>query len=129
VFITILLAARGRQRAAQAPVWTCGQQLVPALRWTSAGFTKPLRLSLEALLRPHRAVKLDSENGVPQRLTYDGHVPHLFDTKVYRPLVRWALANAARARRLQSGSVRTYMAYLLALVLVLLAAVRLGLFG
>jgi hydrogenase-4 component B len=66
---------------------------------------------------------------VPQRLTYDGHVPHLFDTKVYRPLVRWALANAARARRLQSGSVRTYMAYLLALVLVLLAAVKLGLFG
>jgi hydrogenase-4 component B len=129
LFVTVLLAARGRPRTAAAPVWACGQRLTPALWWTSAGFTKPLRLSLETLLRPHRTVKLSSENGVPQRLTYDGHVPHLFDTKVYRPIVRWALSNAARARRLQSGSVRTYMVYLLALVLVLLAAVKVGLLG
>src|SRR5680860_1303438 len=109
LFVTILLAARGGRRATPSPVWACGQRLEPALWWTSAGFTKPLRLSLEALLRPHRSVKLSSAHGVPQRLTYDGHVPHLFDTKIYRPLVRWGLANAARVRRLQSGSVRTYM--------------------
>jgi hydrogenase-4 component B len=129
LFVTILLAARGRRRPTPSAVWACGQRPDPALWWTSAGFTKPLRLSLEALLRPHRTVKLDSENGVPQRLTYDGHVPHLFDTKVYRPVARWALANAARARRLQSGSVRTYTVYLLALVLVLLAAVKSGVLG
>ena len=42
----------GRERAAPAPTWACGQRVEPALRWTSAGFTKPLRLVLEARAAP-----------------------------------------------------------------------------
>ena len=45
----------GRARAAaprRRPAWACGQLVEPALAWTSAGFTKPLRLFLEAVLRP-----------------------------------------------------------------------------
>ena len=119
--VAVLAVARGRRRAQAAPVWACGQRVEPALLWTSAGFTKPLRLVLEAVLRPERAVGLTELNGVPQRLTYRGSVPHLFDTLLYRPAVRSALAVAAFARRLQSGSLRAYMAYLLALVIVVLA--------
>jgi hydrogenase-4 component B len=48
----LLVRLRGSRRAAPAPTWACGQPLAPALHWTSAGFTKPLRLVLEALLRP-----------------------------------------------------------------------------
>ena len=121
VLVGVLAVARGRRRAPAAPVWACGQRVEPALLWTSAGFTKPLRLVLEAVLRPERTVTLTEVNGVPQRLTYRGAVPHLFDTLLYRPVVRWALALAAIARRLQSGSLRAYMAYLLALVIVVLA--------
>ncbi len=120
--VALLVLMRGKRRAATAPVWTCGQRVEPALNWTSAGFTKPLRLVLEAVLRPERTVTLERENGVVQRLTYSGSVPHLFDTKLYRPVVRWALAAASYARRLQSGSIRAYMAYLLLLVIVALAA-------
>ena len=36
--------------------WACGQLVEPALDWTSAGFTKPLRLVLEAVLRPEREI-------------------------------------------------------------------------
>ncbi len=56
-------------------------------------------------------------------------MPHLIDDRVYRPLVRLSLASAGHARRLQSGSLGTYVVYLIALVLVLLAAARLGLIG
>jgi hydrogenase-4 component B len=119
--VAVLALARGRRRAAVAPVWTCGQRVEPPLLWTSAGFTKPLRLVLEAVLRPERTVDLTETNGVVQRLTYRGSVPHLFDTLLYRPALRWALAGAAYARRLQSGSLRVYMAYLLALVIGVLA--------
>jgi hypothetical protein len=48
---------------------------------------------------------------------------------VYRPLLRGTLFAAAQARRLQTGRLGTYVAYLIALVLVLLAAAKAGVIG
>jgi hypothetical protein len=101
----------------------------PELGWTSAGFTKPLRLVLEGALRPQRDITASVRGGVLQEVRYEGHVPHLFDTAIYRPVTRVGLAAARHARRLQSGSLTAYVAYLVALVLLLLTAVRTGLIG
>ena len=128
-FTAAFVLLRGLRSAAPAPTWACGQLVEPALNWTSAGFTKPLRLVLEAVLRPQREVTVRSEGGVLQEVGYSGHVPHLVDEHVYRPLTQVSLAAAAQARRLQSGSLGTYVAYLIGLVVVLLAAARLGLIG
>ena len=124
-----LVLLRGKRSAATAPSWACGQRLESALLWTSAGFTKPLRLVLEAVLRPHREIAVRSEGGVLQEVSYSGHVPHLIEDRVYAPLERVSLGAAAHARRLQSGSLGTYVSYLAGLVLVLLAAARLGWIG
>lgn len=124
--VALLVRARGKRSAASAPVWACGQRVEPALDWTSAGFTKPLRLVLEVVLRPERIVAVRSAGGVVQEIEYRATVPHLFDTVVYRPVVRASLAGAAVARRLQSGSLRGYVIYLLALVLGLLVLARTG---
>ncbi|MHB1345613.1 MAG: proton-conducting transporter transmembrane domain-containing protein, partial [Thermoleophilia bacterium] len=124
----VLYVARGRRRAATAPVWACGQLLEEELQWTSAGFTKPLRLTLEAVLHAQREVVVVETGGVTQRLTYKGVVPHLFDTSLYGPVRRAALFAAAFVRRLQSGSLRAYVVYLLMLVIALLALDRLGAF-
>jgi hydrogenase-4 component B len=137
VWIAIVLVAltggltllRGNRSAAPAPAWASGQRLEPALRWTSAGFTKPLRLVLELVLRPHREITVRSEGSVLQLVSYSGHVPHLIDDHLYAPLERVSLAAATQARRLQSGSLGTYVVYLAGLVLVLLAAARLGWIG
>jgi hydrogenase-4 component B len=124
----LLLVLRGRRVAAPAPTWACGQLVEPRLNWTSAGFTKPLRLVLEAVLRPEREIEVHAEGGVVRDLSYRGHVPHLFDN-LYRPVTRFALVAAAHARRLQSGSLGMYVAYLIGLVVVLLAAAKIGLIG
>ena len=124
-----LVLLRGRRSAAPAPTWASGQLVQSRLNWTSAGFTKPLRLVLEGVLRPEREITVRSEGGVLQEVTYRGHVPHLIDERVYRPAVRLSLAAAAHARRLQSGSLGTYVAYLIGLVVVLLAAARFGVIG
>jgi hydrogenase-4 component B len=124
-----LALLRGRRRAAPAPTWASGQLVQDRLNWTSAGFTKPLRLVLEAVLRPQREITVRTEGGVVQEVTYRGHVPQLIDDRVYRPTVRLALAAASHARRLQSGSLGMYVVYLIALVVVLLAAARLGVIG
>lgn len=127
--IAICLLLRGRRSAAPAPTWACGQPVEPQLAWTGAGFTKPLRLVLEAVLRPQRELAVRTAGGIVQEVSYSGEVPHLIDDHVYRPAARLALGLAARARRLQSGHLGTYVLYLLALVLVLLGAARLGLVG
>ena len=41
--------------------WACGQPSSRRLNWTSAGFTKPLRLVLEAVLRPQREIDVRSD--------------------------------------------------------------------
>jgi hypothetical protein len=102
---------------------------VGALGWTSAAFTKPLRLVLEALLRPRRSIEVDTARGMVQNITYTGHVPSLLDAALYEPTVRAGLRAAAVARRLQSGNVRTYAAYLLGLVIGLLVLAYSGALG
>jgi hydrogenase-4 component B len=113
-------------RSAPAPAWVCGQPVEPSLDWTSAGFTKPLRLVLESVLRPQREIEIREERALVQEISYHAEVPHLFDTVLYAPPQRAALRAARAIRRLQSGSLRGYILYLLGLVLVLLGVVRLG---
>ena len=50
----------------------------------------------------------------------------MFDTLIYEPVTAGALRGAAFVRRLQSGSLRTYLMYLLGLLALLLALVRVG---
>jgi hydrogenase-4 component B len=122
----VLRATGGARRAAPSPAWACGQRVEPALAWTSAGFTKPLRLVLESVFRPHREVEVLSRGALVQEVRYRAEVPHLFDTALYRPARRIALRGAAVARRIQSGSLQLYLVYLVALLLFALALARLG---
>lgn len=127
--VALLWWVRGSRRAAPAPAWACGQAAAPELRWGSAGFTKPLRLVLETVLRPRRELSVTRAEGLVTAASYSGEVPHLFDSAVYGPVRRRALGLAGVTRRLQSGSVRTYAAYLLGLLLALLLLLRLGVLG
>jgi hypothetical protein len=121
-----LWRARAGRSAAASPAWACGQRVEPALAWTSAGFTKPLRLILEGVLRPRRELTVRAQGGVLQEIAYEAEVPHLFDTLIYEPVTAAALRGAALVRRLQSGSLRAYIIYLLGLLTLLLILVRLG---
>ena len=130
VAVTFLLwRLRGRRRAAPSPAWSCGQPPQPQVAWTSAGFTKPLRLVLELALRPSRETVSTRAGGLLQSVSYRSEVPHLFDTLLYRPALSVALTVARFTRRLQSGNVRTYAAYLLALLVFALLAIRIGALG
>jgi len=130
VAVTVVLTVlRGRRIAPVAPTWVCGQPVVPELQWSSAGFTKPLRLVLEVVLRPRREIDVHTHGGVVTEVAYEGEVPNLIDERIYRPVARWSLAGAAYARRLQSGSLGMYVGYLIGLVLVVLIAGRIGWLG
>jgi hydrogenase-4 component B len=125
----VLVRIRGARTAAPAPTWVCGQEIVSRLQWTGTGFTKPLQLVLEVVLRPRREIDVRTESAVLAEISYSGEVPNLIDDRVYRPVARWSLAAAAHARRLQSGSLGTYTAYLIGLVVAVLLVGRIGWLG
>jgi hydrogenase-4 component B len=129
VVVVGLRLLRGRRSAAPAPTWACGQRLEPALNWSSAGFTKPVRLVLEAVLRPERELTTLTNHGVIQSVAYRGRVPALVEERIYAPLAGAALRGAAVARKLQSGRLSIYAVYLTGLLVGLLACARLGLLG
>ena len=104
--------------------------LTPALDWTSAGFTKPLRLVLEPVLRPRRELEVVAlRGGLVQRSATRARSARRPSGCSTGPRSAPRCAAPRRARRLQTGNVRTYAAYLLALVFGLLALVRIGALG
>jgi hydrogenase-4 component B len=129
VLVGALRFARGRRTASPAPTWASGQRVEPELNWTSAGFTKPMRLVLESLLRPERDITVTIEGGIVQSVSYRGRVPLLIEERVYAPLVAAALRGAGWARMLQSGRLSVYALYFTGLLVTLLALTRLGLLG
>jgi hydrogenase-4 component B len=120
------LARRRVGTTAPGPMWICGQVLHSRLAWTSAGFTKSLRLVLEVVLRPQRSVRIERRGVIVHSAEHESHVPHLFDTLLFRPALGGVLAANRVLRRMQSGSLRAYLAYLLVTLAVVLAAVRLA---
>ena len=127
VVLTAGLVAAWPSSAAPAPTWACGQLLEPRLRWTSAGFTKPATM-LEVVLRPQREIVVRETGGVLQESPTAGRAAP--DRRAPLPARHEGRARGAvHARRLQSGRLGTYVAYLIALVVVLLAAARLGVIG
>lgn len=127
--VSALRLARGRRTAAPAPAWASGQTVEPALHWTSAGFTKPVRLVLESLLRPEREITTHAAGGVVRSVAYRGRVPLLIEERIYAPLAVAALRGAGWARTLQSGRLGVYALYFAGLLVALLALARVGLLG
>ena len=91
ILVAVLRRARGRRTAATAPTWASGQRIEPALLWTGAGFTKPVRLVLESILRPEREISVRVEGGIVQSVAYSGRVPLLIEERIYRPVVAASL--------------------------------------
>jgi hydrogenase-4 component B len=110
----------------RAPTWTCGIQPEPVFEYTATSFDKPVRLFFESFYRPEREIRVDLVPGTPfrSRVRYRSEVDHLTESWLYRPLHRFSLAFAHRARRLQQGTLQLYVAYIVVAVIVLLLVAR-----
>ena len=89
-------------------------------------FAKPVRLFFSAIVRPERAIEVDYalEPYFPARLRTRASVAPLFEGRLYGPLTRALLRAGSVARALQGGSVRLYLAYILATLVVPLVWTR-----
>ena len=96
------------------------------MQYSALGFTKPLRLIFEPVLRAHRDVEV-LEEGSPyfaRRVRYRHAVPALYEQYLYQPFVQAVLWTSEQMRRLQAGSLHLYLAYLLVTLVALLLWAR-----
>jgi hydrogenase-4 component B len=129
-----LLAARGRMlRVRRVPAWRSATAGVEgADQYTAFGYANPTRRVLAGVLLTRAELhRLDEpadtggEPGAPfvPHLGYTSDVVELVEEYVYRPAARPLLAMVRAAKRLQSGRLDAYLAYMLIALIALLAVV------
>jgi hydrogenase-4 component B len=119
----LTLAARRGVRI--VPTWTCGSPVTAAAQYTATAFSKPLRRIFAFILRPEQ-VRTAEENGsrwFPQQILYRTSSRYLVDEAAHT-FAAVMLRITRRSKRLQSGSLRLYLAYAIAAVIVAAVAAR-----
>ncbi len=116
----------GRAVVRVAPPWACGIRLKPGMQYTSTALAKPIRLIFQALVRPYREIEREYSQApfFVSSVRYEGGVRPVFEHYLYRPTVRLLLGIAERVRLLQNGSLRTYLAYMFAALVVAILVAR-----
>ena len=126
VVITIfawLIIYRGRVFVKRDVIWNCGTEPTLRQQYSGTGFSKPIRRAFDFLLKPRREVVfLQKENKYFGRsMAYTLTIPDRFTEKLYIPLQHHLVKTASFLRRIQAGSVRIYIGYVMvAMVLVLI---------
>jgi hydrogenase-4 component B len=129
VFVAAVVASKGRYvRVRRVPAWHSATSGVagPAA-YTAFGFANPLRHVLGNVLGTRRSTTLvGAEEGVSTppgvgHLETVTRVVEPVEAYLYRPLRAGALVVARTAKRLQSGSLNAYVAYMLFALLLALA--------
>lgn len=118
-------AIGGPARTRVSPTWVCGVDLEPRMPYSATAFAKPLRLIFQHLLRPERSVTREEATApwFVRRITYDEWLRPIWEP-AYRGIVTSVIGIAYRVRRLQSGSIRAYLAYVFATLVVVLLLTR-----
>jgi hydrogenase-4 component B len=129
VFLSTIALSRGRNlRIRRVPAWHSATSGVsgPA-SYSTFGFANPLRHVLGNLLGTRRFVQLvttEGDQASPHPIAHletRTRVVEPVETYLYRPVRTMALAVAGRAKRLQSGQLNAYVAYMLFALMVALA--------
>ena len=95
------------------------------MEYTATGFSKPIRLIFRSIYQPRREVEIhtDVSSYVRKRIRYELQIEAPFEKYFYGPLSAFVLKTSGAIRRIQTGSINAYLAYIfLALVILLLFA-------
>ena len=142
VLLAVTFGGTRAFRVRRVPVWSSGSPGTDrGSGYTSFGYANPMRRVLANLLATRSeldsvasdvaAAQSDTEipgSGVPPAVAGDGlhyrvDVVEVVERYLFRPLVRFLLAASAMSKRLQSGRLDAYMAYMLVTVIAVLALV------
>ncbi len=119
----IAFAAR-RQGARRAPVWVTGSAAdLVSVQYRPSAYSNPIRVVLRGYLG-YRSTLVEGEpDGDGATFVLKTRVVLAVERFIYRPLGEAALALAALVRRTQSGRLSSYILYMLAVLILILALI------
>ena len=116
----------GALRRRVAMTWACGlQEIAPRMQYTATGFSKPIRMIFSNIYRARHEIEISEETSpyFQPNITYELKTESVFLKYLYEPLYKFVIGAAMVVRRIQTGHIQTYLAYIfITLVLLLLFA-------
>lgn len=102
--------------------WDCGYYaLGPRTEYTATAFSKPFRIVFGFLLRPYRRTEKIQESRYHMKsMRYEVHTVPVIKQYLYDPALALIMRAAKNMRRLQTGSIHIYIAYIFITVLLLI---------
>ncbi|MEW6721090.1 MAG: proton-conducting transporter membrane subunit [Thermodesulfobacteriota bacterium] len=105
--------------------WSCGfSYATPRMQYTASSFAEPVIHVFRGILRP-RSVREERLSGrFLLGMHFETHIGDLLENGLYLPVYRMFLRLAFLARRLHTGYIHVYLAYILGTVVILLVLFR-----
>ena len=121
----IAVRAVGRRPLSRGDTWDCGTPLDRRTQYTPTGFSQPLLKVFSKVYLPITEVKEEPRPSVYIRsVHFEQRLPEPFLTRFYGPLASAVISLATRVKRMQSGSIHAYLAYLMITLIFLLVVLR-----
>lgn len=116
----------GPARVRRGEIWACGVILKPSMEYDALAFVKPLRRVFQTVLRLHRETRASYlvEPYIIERLEYHSAIASFFASPLARALRRGGFWWIKQAKTFQNGSLRLYLGYILAIMVILLLVAR-----
>lgn len=122
VLISILVL-RGNRKSRIVPTWACGLEgLSPRMQYTATGFSKPIRMIFSSVFRPSREIDVSEpmSSYFKPTIRVDLKTEAIFDTRVYQPVLNKFMQMIRVLRRVQTGHIQSYLAYIFVTLIILL---------
>lgn len=102
--------------------WNCGTYPTARQQYSATGFSKPVRRAFDYMLKPKRQVSYMRKDHAyfGRLLSYRLEIPDMITEKLYVPFQQHFVKISAFLRRMQQGSVRLYVAYVMAAMIIVL---------
>ncbi len=113
----------GKMKKRIAKTWACGiETLKPRMQYTATGFSKPIRLIFSSIYRAGHEIEVSEEVSpyFKPEIRYEVTMENIFEDKIYKPVMQGVLSLARLGRKLQTGHIQSYLAYIFVILIILL---------
>ena len=123
ISVAVIFAVSGSTTYVEENVtWNCGTYPTKRQQYSAIGFSKPVRRAFDYMLKPKRQVTYVRKDHAyfGRQLSYKLEIPDMITEKLYAPFQQRFVRISALLRRLQQGSVRLYVGYVMAAMVAVL---------
>ena len=112
----------GKKRVVIGKTWDCGYyNLDSRNEYTATAFSKPFRIAFSFFLLPYRKTeKIRYSLYQVKHFKYEVFTTSIFKRYIYEPLLHYIFKIAHLTRKLQTGSIHLYIAYIFITILLLI---------